>query len=355
VSRESPTLAEPLSTVDKRVARTCIDRFIRRFGPAAHLLAVLALYLLAATALGLAIAAGMTSLAAWQAWVAPTTGVLHWITSGFGYGMAFFVGGFALLLVVPVYNFLLPTRIAAYHGGYFTFASVPWCLHNGLFYLVRYTFLPFVTLTPFGPWFLRAMGMRIGRRAFINTELISDPGLIRIGDDVVIGGGVHLFANYGDGGHLTIAPVSIGDRATIGLGATVMGDVIVRAGAMLLPHSVLMPGSRVGAGETWGGVPARPLSERVQARLRRLRSGPLASQPPSRQSNTPTQAGVPLPSTAGSTIQSFQVLSASRDQLRGLPSQVATAAAGPRDVVPARTSSANDVNVGLEFQSHKHA
>src|SRR5690606_12020573 len=114
--------------------------------------------------------------------------------------------------------------------------TLPWCLHNGLLYVVRYSFLPFVTITPFGPWFLRAMGMRIGRRAFINTELISDPRLIRIGDDVVIGCSVRLFAHYGGGGHLTIAPVEIGDRATIGLGATIMGDVLVGPDATLLPH-----------------------------------------------------------------------------------------------------------------------
>lgn len=256
-----------------------LDRFIRRFGPASHVLAVLALYALAASAFGLAVAVGLISLSAWQAWTAPLPEGLRWAVDGIGYGVAFFATGFALLCVVPVYNLVLPTRVRPYRGGYFTIASLPWCLHNGLFYLVRYTFLPFVTLTPFGPWFLRAMGMRIGRRAFINTELISDPCLISIGDDAVIGGAVHLFAHYGGGGHLTIAPVSIGDRATIGLGATVMGDVIVGADATILPHSVLLPGSRVGIGETWAGVPARPISKRAQERLRCLRTGGVSRDP----------------------------------------------------------------------------
>lgn len=160
---------------------------------------------------------------------------------------------------------------------------MPWCLHNGLFYVARYTFLPFVTLTPFGPWFLRAMGMHVGRRAFINTELISDPRLLWIGDDAVIGGGVHLFAHYGGGGHLTIARVRIGARATIGQGATVMGDVEVGEDATVLPHAVLLPGSRVPAGATWGGVPARPISPRALERLRRARapaeSGPVQAEP----------------------------------------------------------------------------
>ena len=253
-----------------------LERLVRRFGPAAHWLATLALYLLAASALGLAIGAGLAFFSAWQSWLVPAAGAWRLPATGLGCGLAFFVAGLALLLLVPAYNAVLPTRVRAYQGSYFSLASLPWCLHNGLFYLARYTFLPFVTLTPFGPWFLRAMGMRIGRRAFINTELISDPCLIRIGDDVVVGGAVHLFAHYGGGGHLTIAPVEIGDRATIGLGATVMGDVVIGADAVLMPHSVLLPGSRVGAGETWGGVPARRLGERT---LERLRAARRAGQP----------------------------------------------------------------------------
>ncbi len=125
---------------------------------------------------------------------------------------------------------------------------------------MRYTFLPFVTLTPFGILFLKAMGMRIGRHAFVNTEYISDPQLIRIGDDAALGGSVRICAHYGGGGNLVVAPVVIGDRATIGLAATIMGDVEIGADATVLANSVLLPGSRVGKGETWGGVPARPIS-----------------------------------------------------------------------------------------------
>src|SRR5439155_26433027 len=51
-----------------------------------------------------------------------------------------------------------------FKGGYFTIAAVPWYVHNALFYLVRFAFLPFVTTTPFGIGFLRRPGLRIGRR-----------------------------------------------------------------------------------------------------------------------------------------------------------------------------------------------
>jgi len=243
-------------------ARGAIDRFVRRFKVVSHLLAVLALYALAATAIGFALAPALWFLHHWNVWTGGVGlhGWAHWLVLGTGYGIAFFITGLAMLAIVPVYNFVLPTRVKPFKGGYFSIASVPWFLHNGLFYLVRYTFLPFFTLTPFGLWFLRAMGMKLGKRAFINTEFISDPRLITVGDDAVIGGSVHLFAHFGGGGHLCVAPVVIGARTTIGQNATVMGDVAIGARATILPHSVLLPGSRVGEGETWGGVPARRIT-----------------------------------------------------------------------------------------------
>ena len=221
---------------------------------------VLGVYAIVASALGLALT---PAVLVWQ-WVAEWGARLSMLGHAFaialGTAVAFFVFGFALLVVVPVYNLVLPTRVRPFKGGYYTLRAAPWLLHNALFYLVRYTFLPFVTLTPFGIWFLKAMGMKIGRHAFINTEYISDPQLIQVGDDAALGGSVRICAHFGGGGHLTVAPVMIGARATLGLAVTVMGDVEVGDGATVLPNSVLLPGSRVAAGETWGGVPARRIT-----------------------------------------------------------------------------------------------
>ena len=245
-----------------------IDRFIRHFNTPAHLLVIVLLYALAATAYGIALAPALWFLDRWNAWCIGVPPWMGWIAKGTGFGVAFFIAGLALMLVVPVYNLLLPTRTKPFKGGYFSIASVPWALHNALFYLVRYTFLPFATLTPFGLWFLRAMGMKLGRRVFVNTEFVSDPRLITLGDDVVIGGSVHLFAHFGGGGHLTVAPVVIGARTTVGQKATVMGDVVIGTDATILPHSVVLPGSRVGDGETWGGVPARRLAAEELAQFK---------------------------------------------------------------------------------------
>jgi acetyltransferase-like isoleucine patch superfamily enzyme len=240
--------------------RNALDRFIRRYNVISHTAATLVLYGLAAAALGLALAPALWLIDRLHGLAAPLEGWLRWPALGLAGAAGFFVFGFALMAVVALLNFLLPTRSGPFRGTYYTLAAVPWFLHNGLFYLVRYTFLPFVTFTPFGIWFLKAMGMKIGRGTWINSEYLSDPRLVTLGEKVVVGGSVRIFAHFGSGGHLNIAPVVIGDRVTLGLGCTVMGDVVIGPGATILPHSVLLPGSRVGPEEIWGGVPARPIS-----------------------------------------------------------------------------------------------
>ena len=252
--------------------RSALDQVLRRFARISYHVFVALVIVVAASALGCALAPAVWVWHTVSVWSASFPWFFRYLASGLALSAAFFVFGFALLLIVPVYNFVLPTRVKPFKGGYYTIHAVPWALHNVLFYLVRYTFLPFVTLTPFGVWFLKSMGMTIGRHAFVNTELISDPRLITLGDDVTLGGSVRIFAHYGGGGNLVIAPVVVESRATVGIGVTIMGDVRIGEGAVILPHSALLPGSRVGEGETWGGIPAQPISreemERIKASIR---------------------------------------------------------------------------------------
>ena len=131
-----------------------LDRLLRRFSRIAYGLAVLLMYALASTALGLALAPALWTWSKFHGWSVHLAEPLLWVVSGFALASCFFIFGLALLAVVPLYNWILPTRVKPFKGGYYTLAALPWFLHNGLFYLVRFTFLPFVTLTPFGVWFL---------------------------------------------------------------------------------------------------------------------------------------------------------------------------------------------------------
>lgn len=232
---------------------------LRKFQILGHLALVAPLYLIGSCCLGLAVVPGIY-LFQWsdtfsQNW---STFARYWIL-GSGLGAGYFMYGFSMLFIAPTLNFLFRTKISAWRGPYYSLPAIRWYIHNGLTYLVRYTFLEFVTPTPFNLFFYRRMGMKIGDGTIINSTQISDPALITMGRKVTIGGSVAIVGHYGQGGFLVLAPVTIGDKVTIGLRAIVMGGVEIGDEAKILPGSVLLPKTKVPAGETWGGVPARKL------------------------------------------------------------------------------------------------
>ena len=96
--------------------------------------------------------------------------------------------------------------------------------------------------------FYRMMGMKIGKNVHLNTTNISDPCLIEIGDKVTIGGSAHIIAHYASKGYIIVDRVKIGKGATVGLKATIMGDVEIGEQAAIGPHEVILPKSRIPAG-----------------------------------------------------------------------------------------------------------
>lgn len=194
-------------------------------------------------------AAPLESLAA--VWCYPLTG-LALATSYFAYGLT-------LLLVAPALNLLLGGRLQPYRGSAVSLTALRWYVHCTLTLVVRYSFLEFVTPSPFAQLYYRLMGMKIGHNVTINSTAIADPSLITLGDGVTIGGSASVMAHYAQGGYLVIAPVHLGAGATIGLRAIVMGGVEVGDKAKVLAGSFVLPNTRIPAGETWGGIPAQRL------------------------------------------------------------------------------------------------
>ena len=178
---------------------------------------------------------------------------------GFALAAGYFTYGFSMLAIIPTVNFLMRANLKAWKGPYYSVESLKWFIHNGLTYLVRFTFLEFVTPSPLSNLFYQMMGMKIGKGVVINTTWISDPSMIELGNKVTLGGSVTIVAHYGQGGILILAPVKIGDNCTIGLKSSIMGGVKIGDGAKLLPHSVVMPKTEIPPGETWGGVPAQKI------------------------------------------------------------------------------------------------
>jgi hypothetical protein len=164
---------------------------------------------------------------------------------GFSVAATFLSYGFTLIFVVPLVNKILPLKLKPQRASWYSLSVIPWYYHNALTYLVRYTFLDFITPTPLNKLFYQMMGMKIGKGSIINTSNISDPCLIEIGDYVTIGGSASLVAHYGQKGMLVVDRLIIEDNATIGLKASLFGDVVIGKGALVKAHDVVMPKSRI--------------------------------------------------------------------------------------------------------------
>jgi acetyltransferase-like isoleucine patch superfamily enzyme len=220
---------------------------------------MLPIYLVAAGLISLAIFPGVTLFRWIQDSLSTQT---TWVQNlGFAFSLAagYFLYGFCLVFIMPTANFLIRGYLKEWRGPYYSAESLKWFLHNGLTYIVRFTFLEFITPSPLNILFYKMMGMKIGKGVVINSSWISDPSLIELGDKVTVGGSVTIVGHYGQGGLLVVAPVKIGKGVTLGLKATIMGGVTIGDGAKILPHTVVLPKTEIPAGETWGGVPAGPI------------------------------------------------------------------------------------------------
>ncbi len=120
----------------------------------------------------------------------------------------------------------------------------------------------------FWPLWLRAAGMRIGRRCEVSTIVDTVPDLVAIGDECFLADGVYLAAPRVDRGTLTLAPVGIGARTFIGNHAVLGPGAVLPADALLGVCTVAVPAMAEAAGR---GV-VRAAADAVAATARRGRS-----------------------------------------------------------------------------------
>ncbi|MBN2425298.1 MAG: hypothetical protein JXR46_13560 [Calditrichaceae bacterium] len=225
-----------------------LETLLKKFRTGAFISALLPVYFLAIIAMGLAAAPGIYVFSYIFHLTPALADVVRYPILGIAAVCAYFLYGFSIIFIIPLLNWLNPFKLKPFRGSYFSLQSIPWYVHNALLYIVRYTFLEFITPTPLNILFYRMMGMKIGKGVQINTTNISDACMIELEDRVTIGGSAHLLAHYGQHGYLVVSSLKIRKNATIGLKATIMGDTDIGEGALISPHEVVLPKSIVPAG-----------------------------------------------------------------------------------------------------------
>ena len=91
----------------------------------------------------------------------------------------------------------------------------------------------------------------------MNTLAISDHNLLELGDDVVIGGDVHISGHTVEHGVVKTAGVRLAHNVTVGLGTVIDIGVTVGPGCQIGALSLVPKHATLEAESMYVGVPAR--------------------------------------------------------------------------------------------------
>jgi acetyltransferase-like isoleucine patch superfamily enzyme len=138
-------------------------------------------------------------------------------------------------------------------------ALMNWARYGASIHLVRIVAGSLLRGTPLWTSHLRWSGARLGRRVYVNSLALSDYNLIECGDDVVIGGGVHLSGHTVEAGVVKTARVRLGDNVTIGLESVIEIGVEIGSNCQVGALSFVPKHTRLAGGLIYAGAPALPL------------------------------------------------------------------------------------------------
>jgi acetyltransferase-like isoleucine patch superfamily enzyme len=138
-------------------------------------------------------------------------------------------------------------------------ALLRWVRFGASIHLVRVIAGMLVRGTPFWTSHLRLSGARLGKRVYVNSLSVSDYNLIECGDDVVIGGGVHLSGHTVEAGVVKTGRVRLGNNVTIGLGSVIQIGVEIGSDSQVGALSFVPKYAKLKGGVVYAGSPAMPL------------------------------------------------------------------------------------------------
>lgn len=111
--------------------------------------------------------------------------------------------------------------------------------------------------TPFVPMLYRAMGAKIGKRTYINTEGFAEFDLITIGDEVCINKETLIQTHLYEDRVFKVDQLVIQDGCNVGVGSMVLYNTVMEPNSTLGSLSLLMKGETLPANTYWEGSPAQ--------------------------------------------------------------------------------------------------
>lgn len=113
--------------------------------------------------------------------------------------------------------------------------------------------------TPCMPWYLRAMGAKVGRNVWFETLNITEFDTVTIGDGCAVNRFAHVETHLFHDRVLRIGPTHLGAGSTMGPASAVLPDTVLGAGSVLGARSVVLRGEQLPAGTRWHGAPVEAM------------------------------------------------------------------------------------------------
>ena len=106
------------------------------------------------------------------------------------------------------------------------------------------------------------MGAKIGKNVQINSIRITDPWLLIIKDDAMIGGHANINGHTFENNNMIFKTVEIGSKATIGASSIIWPNTKIGNYSTLASKSLLLKGTTIPDNEVWAGIPAKFLKNK---------------------------------------------------------------------------------------------
>ncbi|WP_244478892.1 Pls/PosA family non-ribosomal peptide synthetase [Methylobacterium sp. Leaf106] len=113
--------------------------------------------------------------------------------------------------------------------------------------------------TPFLPWMLRLLGVKVGRGVCMLTTDITEFDCVTIGDYSVINRTSALQTHLYEDRIMKVGRVVVGEGVSVGAFSTVLYDTKVGDYARLRPLTIVMKGESIPSHSEWEGAPAVPV------------------------------------------------------------------------------------------------
>lgn len=171
------------------------------------------------------------------------------------------VAAATVLIVAAIKRVVMGTFTPGVHPLYSPFVWLNDVI-NGVFEAVAAVAMTPFMGTPYLAPLLRAMGCRVGKWCFLETTLVSEFDLVRIGDHASLNLGATLQTHLFEDRVMKSDTLVIGDGCNVGNMAIVLYATEMQRGSTLGSLSVLMKGETLPAMSRWRGIPSEPIGPR---------------------------------------------------------------------------------------------